>query len=120
MAGHSPVKTRWRDAIGVTAIPTHRQQWPSGQSEGMERDTWWHWSLQQIPAQALGVPCEASAPDREWTKWLPLAAVGVMFFFFGFFFQQKGVLITLRSSLMADLVTVAGSQRLTGCFLLIV
>lgn len=37
-----------------------------------------------------------------------------------FFPQQKGTLITARSSLIADLVTVVGSQYLIGCFLLIV
>lgn len=37
-----------------------------------------------------------------------------------FFPQQKGTLITARSSLIADLVTVVGSQYLIGCFLLVV
>lgn len=58
---------------------------------------------------------KTSARDTEQGKWLPLT--GVVWFFFT---QQKGILITLRSSLIADLVTVVGSQHLIGCFLLIV
>lgn len=58
---------------------------------------------------------KTSARDTEQGKWLPLT--GVVWVFFT---QQKGILITLRSSLIADLVTVVGSQHLIGCFLLIV